>query len=367
MKIANINMQEGAGESCCKSNRQFSYFRLPLRIQMYATFFSILFATLGLVSCSTPSRNLSFSNSNEAIEECRAFLKELKEKDKPEINSFISDMKYWGQLSDSAICCIRKDTVQKPHYFPMSSFSHLDDSIRTELTRLALSKERSYTDVLQLKIELSAYAEDTSIIAAKSEAEPFFNALEKQAAFKDDKQLIAKYQQFLSRTLKNGIRKKAELMDFIKEEDCFFKGFLSNMHKLSSHSLSEITHSTEEVCALIYQNSGTPELTSKDAVIYMAMRTNQRLLLNAQVCIKDVKGGRAKQATQYSAYIWMVSQPFVLIDDFGLALLTESQMATFKHVAQDAQPTINKLNARLNTKEKSAFVPLLLKLYISNY
>ncbi len=73
MKIANINMQEGAGESCCKSNRQFSYFRLPLRIQMYATFFSILFATLGLVSCSTPSRNLSFSNSNEAIEECRAF------------------------------------------------------------------------------------------------------------------------------------------------------------------------------------------------------------------------------------------------------------------------------------------------------
>ena len=94
MKIANINMQEGAGESCCKSNRQFSYFRLPLRIQMYATFFSKLFATLGLVSCSTPSRNLSFSNSNEAIEECRAFLKELKEKDKPEINSFISDMKY---------------------------------------------------------------------------------------------------------------------------------------------------------------------------------------------------------------------------------------------------------------------------------
>ena len=83
--------------------------------------------------------------------------------------------------------------------------------------------------------------------------------------------------------------------------------------------------------------------------------------------IKDVKGGRAKQATQYSAYIWMVSQPFVLIDDFGLALLTESQMATFKHVAQDAQPTINKLNARLNTKEKSAFVPLLLKLYIANY
>ena len=88
MKIANINMQEGAGESCCKSNRQFSYFRLPLRIQMYATFFSILFATLGLVSCSTPSRNLSFSNSNEAIEECRAFLKELKEKDKPEIIHF---------------------------------------------------------------------------------------------------------------------------------------------------------------------------------------------------------------------------------------------------------------------------------------
>ena len=57
MKIANINMQEGAGESCCKSNRQFSYFRLPLRIQMYATFFSILFATLGLVSCSMDDIN----------------------------------------------------------------------------------------------------------------------------------------------------------------------------------------------------------------------------------------------------------------------------------------------------------------------
>lgn len=79
-------MQESAGESCCNKKHLFSYFRMPLRIQMYATFFSILFATLGLVLCSTPSRNLSFSNSNEAIEECRAFLKELKEKDKPEIN-----------------------------------------------------------------------------------------------------------------------------------------------------------------------------------------------------------------------------------------------------------------------------------------
>ncbi len=367
MKIANINMQEGAGESCCKSNRQFSYFRLPLRIQMYVTFFSILFATLGLVSCSTPSRNLSFSNSNEAIGECRSFLKELKEKDKAEISSFISDMKYWSQLSDSAICCIRKDTVQKPHYYPMNSFSHLDDSIRTELTRLALSKERSYTDVLQLKMELSAYTEDSSLIAAKAEAEPFFNAIEKQVGFKDKKRLIIEYQHFLSKTLKNGIHKKAELLDFIKEEDGYFKAFLANMHKLGSHSLSEITHSTEEICALIYKSSGTSELTSKDAVIYMTMRTNQRLLLNAQACIKDVKGGRAKQASQYSAYIWMVSQPFILIDDFGLALLTENQKAAFKQVAQDAQPTINKLNARLNTKEKSAFVPLLLKLYIANY
>lgn len=367
MKSFNINRQEYAERNCRNTKRQFSYFRMPLRIQMYATIFSTLFATLGFVSCSTPSRNLSFSDSNEAIEECRSFLKELKEKDKVEITSFIFDMKYWSQLSDSAICCIRKDTVEKLHYFPMSTLSHLDDSIRTELTRLALSKERSYTDVLQLKMELSAYAEDSSLIAAKAEAEPFFNAIEKQVGFKDDKQLIIEYQEFLSRTLKNGIHKKAELMDFIKEEDSYFKAFLANMHKLESRSLSEITHSTEEVCALIYKSSGTSELTSKDAVIYMAIRTNQRLLLNAQVCIKDVKGGRAKQASQYSAYIWMVSQPFILIDDFGLALLTESQKNIFKQVAQDAQPTINKLNARLNSKEKSAFVPLLLKLYIANY
>lgn len=365
MKIVRIDRQINAEENCCNIKHQFSYFRMPLRIQMYATFFSILFATLGLASCSTSSRNLSFSNSDEALQECRLFLKELQEKDKPEINTFISDMKHWRQLSDSAICYIRKDTIQKPHYFPMNTFSHLDDSIRTELTRLALSKERSYTDVLQLKIELSAYIGDSSLIAAKKEAEPFYNEIEKQSGLKDDNHLIVKYQQFLLNIQKKGIHRKAELLDFIKEEDCHFKAFLLNMHKLGNSSLSEITHSTEEVCNLIYKGSGTSELTSKDAVIYMAMRTNQRLLLNAQTCIKDVKGGRAKQAPQ--AYIWMVSQPFILIDDFGLALLTESQKATFKQVAQDAQPTINKLSTRLNAKEKSAFVPLLLKLYIANY
>ena len=214
---------------------------MPLSIQSYAIFFSILVATLGMIFCSSPSRNLSFTSSNEAIEECRSFLEELKEKDKPKINTFISDMKHWRLLGDSAICCIKKDTIQKPHYFPLNTFSHLDDSIRMELTRLVLSKERSFADMFQLKMELSAYANDSSLVAARTEAEPFFDTVWKQTGIKDADNFIAEYQRFLQNVQKKGIHKKTELLEYIKEGNRYFKTFLMNMHKLRSQSMSEIT------------------------------------------------------------------------------------------------------------------------------
>ncbi|MCQ2219941.1 MAG: hypothetical protein MJZ12_01030 [Prevotella sp.] len=100
----------------------------------------------------------------------------------------------------------------------------------------------------------------------------------------------------------------------------------------------------------------------------MAVRTNRRLIQNAQVCMEEIRKGRVKDDEQMAAYQWMTIQPLLSMDALCVALLTDAQKEQLLRIAEDFQKSLQSskqddATLRLMTEE----IPKqILKLYISS-
>ncbi len=131
--------------------------------------------------------------------------------------------------------------------------------------------------------------------------------------------------------------------------------------------MATLTHKTEDVVEKMFKDSA--RLQPKDAIIYMSMRTNRRLLLNAQTCIRDIRAQRVKSDQQLTAYLFMTIQPYLDIDEFGMAVLSQKQRKLFEQIATDTPTAINaiyKLRSE-DAKMHTDFPKLLLKLHLSTF
>jgi adenylosuccinate synthase len=90
-------------------------------------------------------------------------------------------------------------------------------------------------------------------------------------------------------------------------------------------------------------------------MIYLSMRTNLRLLRNAQVAIKDLKSGKVKDEHTMHAYLLMMMQPFMTMDDLSVSVLSDKDKANLYKIA-DALP--KEMRDYLGYIEKRSKVPV---------
>ena len=234
--------------------------------------------------------------------------------------------------------------------------------------RLSFSQPRTFKDVVILKAACTPYNNDTIIKNATMDASAFFDSLDNNPTLKiGQAELLTKYDKFLTNTISSGINDKKQLIAFIREEDMLFRSFLSHLHNMEHTSMSDITHKTEEVVANMFKADA--RLQPKDAVVYMAMRTNRRLLLNTQTCIRDIRSQRVKSEQQLTAYLFMIIQPYLAIDEFGMAVLSEKQRALFEQIATDTPTAVNAIHMQRQEEAgmQTDFPKLLLKLHLSTF
>lgn len=70
-------------------------------------------------------------------------------------------------------------------------------------------------------------------------------------------------------------------------------------------------------------------------MLYLTMRFNRRIIQNAEVCRKDIKANVPLTETQSYNYRWMVIQPFMTIDSYSMAVLTEDQVKVLMNMAAE--------------------------------
>lgn len=139
------------------------------------------------------------------------------------------------------------------------------------------------------------------------------------------------------------------MLAFIKEEDRLFRSFLDHLTELADADLSVITCDTEKCCLSIFQSAENGRLSYRDALVYTARRTNRRIILNALACRDDINQGNVKTEAQARAYVWMLLQPYVALDGFSVAILSDMERTTLHAVADRTPQMIAKLNKTAGT------------------
>ena len=145
------------------------------------------------------------------------------------------------------------------------------------------------------------YAGDKELHRSAEEVRPFFASLDKRPAYRGDKEkILPSYRALLSGTLKDDIHGHDDLKRFIEKEDAVFRTFMAHLHSFGKVNMSDITRDTEKCCVRIFLAAGRQEITYKEAMIYMTMRTNRRLILNVETCLDDIHRGKSPRRSRHT-------------------------------------------------------------------
>ena len=205
---------------------------------------------------------------------------------------------------------------------------------------------------LQGSVErFSPYAGDVELHRSAEEIRPFFAALDKRPAYRGNKeQTLSAYRKLLAGTLNNGIHDSRDLKRFIEKEDAVFRAFLSGLHDSGSANMADITRDTEKCCSEVFLAAGRKEITYKEALIYMALRADRRLIQNVRTCLDDIHRGEIATPEQAHAYIWMILQPYASLDGLCMTLLSPEDKKALDRIATETPGAFETLRKILSSE-----------------
>ena len=309
---------------------------------------AVCFAIISMASCADDTGDSMFLTSERATNAYQTYLSEVRKEKSLSTDCLIEAINDWQTLRDSVLSCVARDSAI--HTKNETTVHLLHDSLRTEFSRLVQSEPRTLTDVLLIREQTSRYRQDAELAQAVAQAEAFFDALDSIQPYQGSaNQILSSYQSFLAKPLKSGLNDKEDLLTFIKEEDRLFHSFLVHLPTLADADLSAITQMNEKCCLTIFQSVENGRMSYQDALIYVAKRTNRRIIFNATVCIDDISQGKIKTETQARAYAWMLLQPYITIDSFGMAVLSDKERANLYEVAKLTPAMMTTLNQIIGT------------------
>ncbi len=328
-----------------------------------------LLALLIFSSCPSCSREgkYNFQNRQDALSEYHKYLLKVRAVAHTNTNDFGETLCEWHEINDTVYRFLKKDSVFVKHHNEANDYFLIHDSIRTEMLRLTETWKYGYGDVLSIKDKTCSYKEDKELLDAVHEAEPFFNSLDSTSISVCDKHSILKrYRYFLRETKQHGINNKSQLLEFIRHEDFLFRSFLSHLYEMDNEPLADITKDTEHICRNVFLAAKDGKISSRDVIVYMSMRTVRRLLQNSAECVENINRLEMKNKAQGNAYLWMIIQPFISIDQFSLATMTQRERRKFDYIISNLPKSRRFADTfDINLKALNYLLPQqLLKIYV---
>lgn len=297
-------------------------------------FFHLFFLCLVMTfSACDNNASYNFNSSYDALESYKKFHASMKTLSKADAQTLADYINKWQELQDTVFGYIKKDPQYTAHVSLPLDFDSVTDSIKNEFIRL--SNDYSMKEVALVKLNTSPFSDEQELIPIRDKSLEFFSSLDKNKPFASDDifKLLQDYQDFLLTSEHEGIRNMDNVKTFIAKEDRHFRSFLLNIDKYSEMGLGDITLITERICGNIYKEAYNDKIPQEEVLVYMSMRTARRLLMNAEVCYKKLKMGKVKNPQQANAFLWMIIQPYLSIDSFAIAMLSEEQQSLMTNIA----------------------------------
>lgn len=319
--------------------------------------------------CSCTSHP-SFKNSTEAIEACKAKLTELQSYKDADIEKVADLTSQWQELQDSSYSVFSKDsTINLKSPIAMAYFV-ISDSMRTELTRLAFSQQRSLQDVMYLKLNTASDREKIQKSDTYKKASEFYEKLDKEKTIKGLERILGEYNKLLNKT--RTFEKEAQLLSFIQQEDRCFRSLMEHLSNVPMRDMQRLTQETSGLFNRLYDSVGKKSDEINDrTMLYLTMRFNRRIMQNAIACREDILNNNHLNKEQRVSYRWMLIQPYVSMDEYSTSVLTKKQREELMILSKELPVLLNRLDNQKKTKEEedklvNTLADYFLKSYISS-
>lgn len=292
----------------------------------------MLIALVALTACNS-SYDFNFKNADEALTACRSELYDLSQIEKSEYKEVTEKINRWIALQDTTIKTVASDTSIIADKETINTYFTLADSIRSELTRIAFSKGRSIQDVIYMRIN-TAYNKDKITNSENyKEAVAFFEDLDRINTYKNVAETISEYKKLLS-SAKN-VKKEKDLMAFMKQEERCFRSYLQYQKDISLTDAETISSATEEFYGnLQYAAEKENTALNEKLLTYLYIRLNRRVIQGAEACVKDINAKVNLRDEIREPYRWNILYPYLSIDKYSAAYLTEGQKASMMKIGK---------------------------------
>ena len=328
---------------------------------------TIVLAACLFCSCTS---HPSFKNSTEAIEACKAKLTELQSYKDADIEKVADLTSQWQELQDSSYSVFSKDsTINLKSPIAMAYFV-ISDSMRTELTRLAFSQQRSLQDVMYLKLNTASDREKIQKSDTYKKASEFYEKLDKEKTIKGLERILGDYNKLLNKT--RTFEKEAQLLSFIQQEDRCFRSLMEHLSNVPMRDMQRLTQETSGLFNRLYDSVGKKSDEINDrTMLYLTMRFNRRIMQNAIACREDILNNNHLNKEQRVSYRWMLIQPYVSMDEYSTSVLTKKQREELMNLSKELPVLLNRLDNQKKTKEEedklvNTLADYFLKSYISS-
>ena len=164
-------------------------------------------------------------------------------------------------------------------------------------------------------------------------------------------------------------KQERQLLSFITEEDKCFRSLMNYLSKVSNSDLQNLTNATTAIFDDLYSSVGNKSDDVNDrTMLYLTMRFNRRIIQNAMACRNDIINNQRLDRDQRANYKWMLIQPFMAIDDYSTAVLTEEQRETLIKLTDELPALLGKLDVQKKSdNEQIKLTNVLANYFLKSY
>ena len=144
---------------------------------------------------------------------------------------------------------------------------------------------------------------------------------------------------------------------------------LRYLSKVSNSDLQNLTNATTAIFDDLYSSVGNKSDDVNDrTMLYLTMRFNRRIIQNAMACRNDIINNQRLDRDQRANYKWMLIQPFMAIDDYSTAVLTDEQRETLIKLTDELPALLGKLDVQKKSdNEQIKLTNVLANYFLKSY
>lgn len=319
-----------------------------------------------ILACSSDSSKLVFKDANDALNACHRHLHKITDVNSMNMNDLAKYTTKWIELQDTTYVYIIRDSNAVNNIDITDDYYTVSDSVRNEITRLALAKTRTMEEVIDFKLNTIPDKNKIQSSKAYKKAVSFYKEADKNAIYTNNKEMLVKYKKILS---EKPFANQQELEDFLIKEDVCYRSLMACLDKVSQKQLQNIISATAGRFDKLYQqvaNDIENDRGNEYLKCLLTVRLNRRIMQNAKVCYLKIKNGDKIKPYQVDNYRWMIIQPFLTIHGPAMAMLTEEEVSLIKTLSSELTDVLAQIDGMSLKKTPESEVEKLSSA-LSNY